>query len=127
MGEDGILGLVAIVLIFGTPLLITFAIITSSFLGNLLRQRDKENARKVYRDLLREKIDILKTAMLIEYRQDELGLLDRRLEQLIGEDKLRGLLLGDANQLKQAAEREQPIDLELELKSIRKIREVSHG
>ena len=127
MHEDSIVGLVAIVLIFGTPLLITVGIITSLYLHNHLRQRDKENARRAYRDLLRDKVDVIKTAMLIDYKFDEVLELDKRLEKLVGEDKLRLLLNGDASQLKAAALHEAPADFELEISNRRRRREVRNA
>ncbi|MCB1219594.1 MAG: hypothetical protein H7A35_01890 [Planctomycetales bacterium] len=62
-------------------------------LANLTRaERDK--ALDVYRDLAREKMDVIKTAVAMGYSEGELDKLDRRLEKLIGREKLEEIIDG---------------------------------
>jgi hypothetical protein len=53
---------------------------------------ERTAARKLYERLALEKLDVLKTAVAMGYTHDELGALDRRLEQLIGKEQLQSLL-----------------------------------
>ncbi len=62
-------------------------------MGNLSRaERDK--ALEVYRDLAREKLDVMKNAIAMGYSEGELDRLDKRLEKLIGREKLEEIIDG---------------------------------
>jgi ABC-type multidrug transport system fused ATPase/permease subunit len=56
------------------------------------RQQDQREARQSYERIVREKLEVMKTAIAIGYSQSEMAELDRRLEQLIGADRIAGLL-----------------------------------
>ena len=57
-------------------------------IGNIFRER----RHRMVRDVLNEKLDVLKTAVAMGYKEDELALLDQRLEQLVGREELEKLL-----------------------------------
>lgn len=52
-----------------------------------VRSRERKAVRRLHTDLIKEKLDIIKTAIAMGYRDDELAGLDRRLEKLIGTEK----------------------------------------
>ena len=57
-----------------------------------LRARERAEARALYERVVREKLDVIKTAVTMGYSRQDLAALDARLEQLIGTDKLQALL-----------------------------------
>jgi hypothetical protein len=61
-----------------------------------IRAKDRAEARDLYERVVREKLDVIKTALAMGYNQAELQHLDQRLEQLIGSEKLQTLLQGQA-------------------------------
>ena len=62
-------------------------------IANLSRV-ERDQALEVYRDLAREKMDVIKNAIAMGYSEGELDKLDRRLEKLIGRDKLEEIIDG---------------------------------
>jgi hypothetical protein len=56
------------------------------------RKRERDAARKMYERLMLEKLDVIKTAVAMDYHGDELAALDRQLEQLIGQEQMQQLL-----------------------------------
>ena len=85
-------GVLAILLIFGTPVflgaIVTWGIIRNKSLG----RRQQEKQLQMYERLVSEKLDVIKTAIAMDYGSNELAELDRRLEHLIGKDELAKLL-----------------------------------
>ena len=61
-----------------------------------IRAKDRAEGREMYERVVREKLDVIKTALAMGYTQHEIQQLDQRLEQLIGSDKLQSLLDGRA-------------------------------
>ncbi len=57
--------------------------------------RERAEARKAYEELVKEKLDVMKTAITMGYSERELAKLDLRLEKLIGKDKLDKVVAGD--------------------------------
>ena len=51
-------------------------------------------ALEVYKELAKEKLEVIKTALAMGYSDAEIAQLDARLENLIGKDKLVELLKG---------------------------------
>ena len=51
-------------------------------------------ALDAYKELAREKLEVIKTALAMGYKDDEIEKLDARLENLIGRDKLEQILRG---------------------------------
>jgi hypothetical protein len=83
----------------------------------------RAEALKVYERLAKEKLDVIKTAVAMGYKENELAALDARLEQLIGTDKLKSLLEDGAAP---AVDSElMTADLEQEMERLRKAREQS--
>ena len=60
-----------------------------------IRARERAEAREMYERLVREKLDVLKTAITMGYGRNDLAALDERLEKLIGQQKLEQLLAND--------------------------------
>lgn len=56
------------------------------------RQHAQDEARKSYERLAMQKLDVIKTAVTMGYKKDEIAELDSRLEQVIGSDRLKALL-----------------------------------
>ena len=53
---------------------------------------EKAESRRLYERIAMEKLDIIKTAISMGYKTDELTELDRRLEMLVGADRMTELL-----------------------------------
>ena len=70
------------------PLLVVALYPLNALIGNIFRERRHRMAR----DVLNEKLDVLKTAIAMGYKEDELALLDKRLEQVVGKEELEKLL-----------------------------------
>ena len=58
-----------------------------------MAQRERREARQLYERLTMEKLDVIKTAVAVGMSKSDLADLDTRLEQLIGTDQLKSLLL----------------------------------
>jgi len=58
----------------------------------MMRQRERREARKLYERIVTEKLDVIRTALAMGQTKDDLVELDVRLEQLIGTDELKSLL-----------------------------------
>lgn len=67
----------------------------NALIGNVFRER----RQRMVRDVLNEKLDVLKTAVAMGYKVDELALLDARLEKLVGKEQLEELLKEDRRTL----------------------------
>lgn len=59
-----------------------------------LSKNERDKALEVYRDLAKEKLDVMKNAIAMGYTESELESLDKRLEKLIGRDKLEEIIDG---------------------------------
>jgi hypothetical protein len=57
-----------------------------------MKQSERAEARKLYESLVREKMEVIKTALTMGYADLELKKLDERLERLVGPEKLTQLL-----------------------------------
>jgi len=57
-----------------------------------MAQAERREARELYRQIVADKLDVIKTAIAMGHSGDELEKLDKRLEKLIGRDDLKGLL-----------------------------------
>ena len=51
-------------------------------------------ALEVYRELAKDKLEVIKTALTMGYKDEEIARLDARLEAMIGKDKVEALLKG---------------------------------
>jgi hypothetical protein len=59
-----------------------------------MTKNERDKALEVYRDLAKEKLDVMKNAIAMGYTESELESLDKRLEKLIGRDKLEEIIDG---------------------------------
>jgi hypothetical protein len=73
-------------------LMIPIVAILASHHRAILKQREREAARKMYERIVREKLDVMKTAITMGYQTNDLVDLDSRLEKLIGSEQLRSIL-----------------------------------
>jgi hypothetical protein len=71
------------------PLLWVALYPVNALIGNVFRER----RHRMVRDVLNERLDVLKTAIAMGFKEDDLMLLDERLEQLVGREKLEQLLV----------------------------------
>lgn len=61
-------------------------------------ERRKDRIRKIYAELVKEKLDVIKTALAMGHSTDEIHDLDKRLEELIGTEKmLKTLKMGKSD------------------------------
>ncbi|HES58224.1 MAG TPA: hypothetical protein ENO21_02215 [Firmicutes bacterium] len=57
-----------------------------------LKKAERDAARQTYERLVKEKLDVMRTALSMGMEKDALAELDTRLEKLIGQGKLERLL-----------------------------------
>jgi hypothetical protein len=77
-------------LIFAIPILQT---VMQPFTARI-KAGERERLRRMYERLAMEKLDVIKTALTMGYKQDDLSELDARLEAVIGSDAMQRLLEG---------------------------------
>ena len=85
-------GITAIVLIFGSPLLIGVLGLAAWTINSLLKRQQIERSRQTYERLARDKIDVIRTALAMGRSDEDIRDLDERLERLIGADQMKSLL-----------------------------------
>lgn len=79
-------------------------------------------ALETYKELAKDKLEVIKTALTMGYSDDEIARLDARLERMIGKDKLQQILKGEGAEAVASADL---IDTELdrEIERLRKLRQ----
>ncbi len=85
-------GALAIIFLFGTPVILGVVIAFSVTFNNMRKQGERERGRSTFERLTREKLDVIRTAIAMGRSDDEVRDLDRRLEALIGTEQMLGLL-----------------------------------
>jgi len=90
--DEMFVGFTTIFLLFGTPLIIALLVFCGWLVSLSSKNRQAERARDTYERLVRDKLDVIKTAIAMGRSDDEIRELDRRLERLIGTEQLKGLL-----------------------------------
>lgn len=60
----------------------------------VLNKQERQKALEAYKALVHEKMEVIKTALAMGYRADELERLDARLERLIGREQLANIMAG---------------------------------
>jgi hypothetical protein len=76
-----------------------------------LRAAERADVRALYERLAREKLDVIKTAITMNYSRQDIAELDARLERLIGAEKLQALLTDGVMPLPQVIAELRDIDL----------------
>ena len=102
-----------------------FAILTGP-ISLRMKQAERREARKLYERIVMEKLDVMKTAVAMGIEQNDLKDLDTRLEQLVGSDKLEGLLSGkDAPAVPEVKPDSEMLDADLaaEIDRLQRLRE----
>ena len=86
--------------------------------------QDRADARALYERITRDKLDVIKTALAMGYKQQDIKELDARLEELIGSDKLHALL--DAQNTGVPPLKDELLDLDLsqELENLKRGKEL---
>ena len=97
------------------------AILTSPYKARL-KAKEREVARKMYERIVMEKLDVMKTAVAMGFQDTELSALDKRLEQLVGADKLASLLAEKQPGAPLADDGLRNAELDDELRAIEKLR-----
>jgi hypothetical protein len=69
------------------------AILTQPYLARL-KYAERERLRQMYERIVMEKLDVVKTALSMGYKQSDLADLDARLEQIIGAEAMQRVLDG---------------------------------
>lgn len=102
-------------------LMIPIVAILSSRTKDQGKERERIEARKMYERIVRDKLDVMKTAIAMGFQDNELKELDARLERLVGSEKMQELL--DAKPSVPVAPTE-ALDAELtrELDAVRRMR-----
>lgn len=85
-------GILAITLIFGTPVLLALVGGFVWSMNSWRKQGERERARATFERLTRDKLDVIRTALAMGRSDDEVLELDQRLERLIGTEQMLGLL-----------------------------------
>jgi hypothetical protein len=116
-------GILAIVLIFGTPLLIALVIALFVSFNNQQARAERERARRLFERLIDEKLDVIKTAVAMGFSRDDLSYLDQRLEQLIGTEQMQTLLDSRVPRTPPVNTEMQQADLDAELSAMRQQQE----
>jgi hypothetical protein len=116
-------GSLAILLIFGTPFLIAIVVGMLWHANRILKHKEVEQARRSYENIVREKLDVIKTAIAMDYSSDDLRYLDSRLEEIIGADAMRSLLDPKQPQTPASSTELQEADLQIEVENLQHIRD----
>ena len=84
-----------------------------------IKANERQRNRELYEKLVREKLEVLKTAIALGYDDVQLAKLDTRLEELIGKDELKRLL-GDADAAPRFDEKLLTADMDGEIAEIKR-------
>ena len=104
-------GTLAIIFMFGTPVILGVVIAVTVTFNNMRKQGERERGRETFERLTREKLDVIRTAIAMGRSDDEILDLDKRLEALIGTKQMLGLLDQKAPQTPVASSQIQDADL----------------
>jgi hypothetical protein len=116
-------GSLAILLFFGTPLLIAVVLGMLWHANRLIKHKEVEQARRSYESMVREKLDVIKTAIAMDYSSDDLRYLDSRLEEIIGADAMRSLLDPKQPQTPTPSAELHEADLQTEVENLQHVRD----
>ncbi len=61
-----------------------------------LTRQERLRALEIYHSLAKDKLDVMKTALAMGYRDEDIKRLDERLEKLVGREALAHILSGNA-------------------------------
>jgi hypothetical protein len=89
---EGVTWFVLMFLVFGMPLLLGLLWVSYARMKGGAERKERQQARDAWERVMNEKLDVLKTAIVMGYDYSELAQLDKRLGSLIGEERMQGLL-----------------------------------
>jgi hypothetical protein len=84
---------------------------------------EMREARRSIERLTIEKLEVIRTAITMGYSDEELGVLDRRLEKLVGSDKLQYLLNPDPKKVPPISHELLDTDLDREVERVSRERQ----
>lgn len=90
---EDLTGILAILLIFGGPLIMALGIGGLVVSNNRSKQAERERSRETFERVTRDKLDVIKTAIVMGMAANDINDLDTRLERLIGAEQMKSLLL----------------------------------
>lgn len=82
--------------------------------------QDRADARALYERIIREKLEVIKTAVAMGADEQQLRQLDQRLEQLVGTEKLQALLETQESGAPPLTDELLNLDLSRELENLRR-------
>jgi len=85
-----------------------------------IRAKDRAESRALYERVVRDKLDVIKTALTMGYDKQDLKQLDERLEQLIGMEQLTALLKDTPAPLSPPEQQLLDTDLGREIENLRR-------
>ncbi|MCB1186274.1 ABC transporter ATP-binding protein [bacterium] len=103
-----------------TALMIPIIAILSSNIGGYFQRRERQEARAMYERIVREKLDVIKTAVAMGRDEDEIDMLDERLERLIGRREMSKLLGKKQPGVPEASHEVDSMDIDTELTRIKR-------
>ncbi|HES57947.1 MAG TPA: hypothetical protein ENO21_00795, partial [Firmicutes bacterium] len=69
-------------------LMLSFCVSGVWYFIHSMRRRERDEVRRMYADLVRERLDVLRTGLAMGLGDKEIAELDQRLEKLVGGEKL---------------------------------------
>jgi hypothetical protein len=120
---EDLTGILAMVFIFGWPGILIGMHMIRSQINDRHRRRERAAARRMYERVIHHKLEIIETALAMGYSHGQVDLLDRRLEQLIGAERMKTLLDSGTPGIPTTGELPQDDDLSREIAQMRKERE----
>ena len=120
---DDLTGVLAIIFIFGTPAILVGMGMFRSHIGERHRRRERAAARRMYERVMHHKLEVIETALAMGFSHDQAKDLDRRLEQLIGAERMKTLLDPGTPGIPSTGELPTNDDLNREIVAMRKERE----
>lgn len=88
-----------------------------------INAEDRARSRELYERITNNKLEVIKTALAMGYKEQELKELDARLEKLIGSEQLNSLLDAQGGAIPPPTEELLNLDLSQELESLKRDRE----
>ena len=100
--------------------LLAMSLLAGAYFNNV-EIRQKNGIRQMYVDLVKEKLDIIRSALAMGYSDQALSELDQRLERLIGSEKMLQTLRteGEALSVKVSDPKIPDNDMEREVEQVK--------
>ena len=103
-----------------TALMIPIIAILGAQVSGQLARNERTKAREMYERIVREKLDVIKTAVAMGRDEDEIEMLDERLERLIGRREMTRLLGKNRPGVPELSHEVESMDLDTEMNRIKR-------